>query len=93
MSKIASVEKAIFVNYEVNPIPGVYRDSLWHHLLETVWGDRSWVDEHIQLLEDNGWIHAVRYQFGECFSDELTQEVGELIEKEIKHWSIKNTKA
>ncbi len=87
MSRIINCESITFVTYKVDPIPGVYKDSLGQHLLNTVCGDRSRVDEMIDVFEGDGWIHEVRYQFGECFSHELAEEVGALIEQEIIRWN------
>ena len=93
MSHSTDVKTMIFVNYQIEPIPAAFSRSLYLHLLENLWGDRSWVDEDIRVIvqdsKGESWICEIRYQFGECFSKHLVDEIGELIEKEIGIWAAK----
>jgi hypothetical protein len=93
MSHITDVETMIFVTYEIEPISAAFEDSLYQHLLDSVWGDRSMVDEDIRVMvnswEGESWISEIRYQFGEEYDKFLAREIGELIDKEIKVWAAK----
>jgi hypothetical protein len=93
MSNISDVETMILVTYQIQPIPAVFKDSLYQHLFDAVWGDRSEVDEDIRVMVHcfggNSWISEIRYQFGEQYSKFLAREIGELIEKEIGVWAAK----
>jgi hypothetical protein len=94
MSKITNIEKMIFVTYEITPIPAVFENSLYKHLLHEVWGYRSMVDEDIRVvaLNANGVsnICEIRYQFGEDYDEDLAEEIGELIDTQINVWSAKH---
>jgi len=91
MSNITDVETMIFVTYQIDPIPGAFKNSLYQHLLDAVWGDRREADEDIRVIlhsfEGESWIKEIRYQFGENYDEFYAEEIGELIEKEIFHWS------
>ena len=93
MSNISNVEKMIFVSYQIEPISAAFKDSLYQHLLDAVWGSRRMADEDIRALvysfEGESWISEIRYQFGEDFDELLMREIGELIEKEISVWAAK----
>jgi hypothetical protein len=93
MSHINDVETMIFVTYQVAPIQAAFKDSLYQHLLDTVWGDRGMVDEDIRVMvnsfEGESCIREIRYQFGEYYDKFLAREIGELIDKEIKVWAAK----
>jgi hypothetical protein len=93
MSNITNVETMIFVSYQIEPIPAAFKDSLYQHLLEAVWGDRGMVDEDIRVLVDSfdgeSLISEIRYQFGEDFDKFLMDEIGKLIDKEIGVWAAK----
>ena len=93
MSNFNSVETIIFVTYPITPIPAIYKNSLYQHLLDAVWGDRREVDEDIRVmicnLNGESWINEIRYQFGENYGKFYAQEIGELIEKEIGVWAAK----
>ena len=93
MSNITNVETMIFVTYQIAPIPEAFEDSLYVHLLDAVWGDRSAIDEDIRVMvhvtKGGRYIKAIRYQFGEDYDEYLAEEIGELIEKEISVWAAK----
>jgi hypothetical protein len=94
MSNITSVENIAFVNYQITPIPAAFKQSLYSHLLYSVWGYRGMVDEDIRVVvstsNNSSWIREIRYQFGEDFDLCLITEIGELIDKEINIWVTKN---
>jgi hypothetical protein len=91
MSNIASTDAVFFVNYQITPIPGIFKNSLYQYLLENVWGERGMADEDIRVLvcnsNEGSWIREIRYQFGEDFDLELIKEIGDLVEKQITTWS------
>lgn len=93
MSNITNAETMIFVTYKIKPIPGVFEDSLYKHLLSAVWGDRRMADEDIRVMvyscEGESWISEIRYQFGEDYDEYLAEEIGELIEREVAAWTAK----
>ena len=94
MSNISNVETMILVTYQIAPIPAEFKDSLYQHLFDAVWGDRRMADEDIRVmvysLEGESWISEIRYQFGEDYDQFLAEEIGELIDKEISVWAAKN---
>jgi hypothetical protein len=94
MSKIRSVENITFVNYEITPIDGAFKDSLYQHLLDNVWGQRGEAEEDIRVIcngPSGNDVTEIRYQFGDDFDDHLAQEIGQLIEKQIAVWIAKNS--
>ena len=94
MSNISNVETMILVTYQIAPIQAEFKDSLFQHLFDAVWGDRRMVDEDIRVMvysrEGESWISEIRYQFGEDYDQFLAEEIGELIDKEISVWTAKN---
>jgi hypothetical protein len=91
MLKISTIETQIFVTYTINAIPAVFKKSLDQHLVDNVWGQRMECEEYIYTeTNDNQQIIAVRYQFGESFSDYMAEEVGDLIEQQINYWIARN---
>ena len=93
MSKIRSVDSITFVNYEISPIDGAFKNSLYQHLLENVWGQRGEAEEDIRVIcngPSGNVVTEIRYQFGDDFDDQLAQEIGQLIEKQIAIWIAKN---
>ena len=52
MANITNVETMIFVSYQIEPIPAAFEDSLYQHLFDAVWGDRSMVDEDICMSQN-----------------------------------------
>ena len=95
MSNISNVEKMFFVCYQIEPLSAAFKDSLYQHLLDAVWGSRRMADEDIRVLvhsyEGESLISEIRYQFGEDFDEFLMREIGELIEKEISVWAANTT--
>ena len=94
MSNISNVETMILVTYQIAPIQAKFKDSLYRHLFDAVWGDRRMVDEDIRVMVysrgGESWISEIRYQFGEYYDQFLAEEIGELIDKEISVWAAKN---
>ncbi len=93
MSNITSVETTVFVTYTIKPVPAAFKQSLYEHLFDTVWGDRREVEEDLRVLtgfvDFENCLTAIRYQFGSDFDSNMAEEVGALIEKEIGVWAAK----
>ena len=92
MSKIRSVESITFVNYEITPIDGAFKNSLYQHLLDNVWGGEA--DEDIRVIcngPSGNVVTEIKYQFGDDFDFHLSEEIGKLIEKQIEVWISKNS--
>lgn len=91
MPNISRTDAVFFVDYQITPIPGIFKNSLYQHLLENVWGERGMADEDIRVLvcnsNEGSWIREIRYQFGEDFDLELLKEIGDLVEKQIAIWT------
>ena len=91
MSKIRTVESITFVNYEISPIDGGLKNSLYQHLLDNVW--RGEADEDVRVIcngQSGNVVTEVRYQFGADFDIHLAEEIGQLIEEQIAVWKAKN---
>lgn len=93
MSNITSVDATVFVTYAIAPIPAAFKQSLYQHLFDTVWGDRCEVEEDLRVVTEAvdfaSSITAIRYQFGSDFDSNMAEEVGALIDKEISVWAAK----
>ena len=50
MSNISNVETMILVTYQIAPIPAAFENSLYQHLFDAVWSDRSMADEDIRVI-------------------------------------------
>ena len=95
MAKIIDTKIEVYVTYKIDPIPGAFQQSLNQHLLETVWGSSSWVDESVDAMVENikgvSTITEIKYQFGERYDEYLAEEIGELIEEEINVWMCRTS--
>jgi len=88
-------EQMAFATYMIKPMNKCFEDSLYQHLFDNVWGERGNIVEETvwvvcERIGDKECITAVKYQFGYDFSEELAEEVGELIEEQIGFWIDKN---
>jgi len=93
MSYVRTDETAIFVTYEITPLKGHFKNSLYQHLFDNVWGERREAEEDIRVVCDkttNNLITGIRYQFGSDFDADEAKKVGELIDKQIRVWIAKN---
>jgi hypothetical protein len=97
MAKIIDTTMQVFVTYKISPLSAAFEESLYGHLLKTVWGDSNWVDEDIRVIVNhlNGKpvINEVWYQFGERYDEDLAEEIGELIDEQIQVWQLRTSVA
>ena len=88
-------QSEIFVFYPITPIKTAFQNSLYHHLLDNVWGERREVEEDIRVGDySNGEpkvLDVVRYQFGNTQqAEDYCDEIAHLIEKHIEEWAAFN---
>lgn len=95
MQYVKSFEGHALVEYEIVAIKAEYKDSLYQHLFDNVWGFWGEVEEDICVLTDNfkspSKIISIRYQFGLNFDEDKLEEVGEKINEEIEAWIAKTS--
>jgi hypothetical protein len=91
MSRIISTQITTLVSYEIKPLPAAFKKPLQKHLLENVCFHRHEAEEAIYVdIDYTNSISAIRYQFGEGFDEDMAEEVGELIEKQVGQWLEQN---
>ena len=93
MSNITGSKTVVFVHYKIKPINSAFEDSLYRHLLSKVCIKRNGWSESISVITDNfknpQFITEVMYQFGSEIDEDMIEEVGELIDKEISRWAAR----
>ena len=95
MSKVTKTQTIVLVSYSTPAIPACFENSLYHHLLDNVWGHRSEADEDVRVYcashINPKLITEITYQFdSDFFHDDLADEIGELISEQLDVWMAKN---
>lgn len=94
---IKEIKTEIFVYYPIKPVKACFKNSLYKHLLDSVWGERGHPEEDIRVmnelhLDENKPMDIVRYQFGDFYhAEEFKDEIGELIDDEFNKWVANNS--
>lgn len=95
MSKVNKTQTIVLVSYSTPLIPACFSKSLYQHMFDNVWGLRSEVEEDIRVVCDDTkspkYITEIRYQFGNDFSEELADKIGELINEQMIIWLAKSS--
>jgi hypothetical protein len=94
MQKVNKTETIVLVSYSTPAIPACFKNSLYQHLFDNVWGQRNEAEEDLRVMcdgiGDDLHITEIRYQFGSDFNEDMADEIEELLNEQLKVWLAKN---
>ncbi len=95
MQKVNKTETIVLVSYSTPAIPACFKNSLYQHLFDNVWGYNGHrVEEDLRVIcdsfQDPKYITEISYQFGSDFDEDMADEIEELLNEQLEVWLAKN---